>query len=59
MYISQETAQLILDAIAWLNDDWIARKDIEWSDGLKIEIARDYFVKFCRARGIEGVEVIK
>ena len=53
MYISEETAQLILDAIAWCNRDWI---EGEMTDEEQIELAREDFIRFCEVRGIEGVE---
>ena len=59
MYINQETAQLILDALAWSNRDWMDSLDWHGEEGEFIEDARTDFVRFCRARGIEGVEVIK
>ena len=52
MYINEETAQLILDAIAFT--------ERQWSDASKpviVEEAREDFVAFCEYRGIEGVEV--
>ena len=59
MYISEETAQLILDAIAWSNKDW--KDSMDWSlcsDEEEIDEARTDFIRFCRARGIEGVEKV-
>lgn len=56
MYINEETAQLILDAIAWSNKDW--HESINW-EGLEssyVNEARVDFIRFCRARGIKGVE---
>lgn len=56
MYISEETAQLILDAIAWSNKDWMDTLDWDFNCGGEIDNARTDFIRFCRARGIEGVE---
>lgn len=56
MYISEETAQLILDAISWSNQDW--EDSLDWAgEGChSIDVDRADFVRFCRMRGIEGVE---
>lgn len=56
MYIDEKTAQLILDAIAWSNQDW--EDSLGWDFGRDntIATARADFVRFCRDRGIEGVE---
>ena len=56
MYIDAKTAQLILDALAWCNDDWC--KTLNWNED-EVDItsfSRVDFVRFCEARGIEGVE---
>lgn len=57
MYIDQKTAQLILDAIAWENAEWRDLVELDYSDQQIIELSRTDFVRFCRDRGIEGVEV--
>lgn len=62
MYINEQTAQLILDALYWSNKEWTdalsdEKGDIwDWSDGVRLATARNDFVRFCDARGIEGVE---
>lgn len=56
MYINEKTAQLILDAIAWSNQEWVNALEQEWSQNVATTVARDDFVRFCEARGIEGVE---
>jgi len=56
MYISEETAQLILDAIAWSNKDWEDSLDWQGATEHSIECDRGDFIRFCRARGIHGVE---
>ena len=56
MYIDEKTAQLILDAIAWCNDDWVTNLEEEWTDSMKVVVARADFLLFCKDRGIEGVE---
>ena len=56
MYISEETAQLILDAIAWSNKDWEDSLDWASTGSHSIDTDRADFVRFCRMRGIEGVE---
>lgn len=56
MYINEKTAQLILDAIAWSNQEWVNALEQEWSQNVATAVARDDFVRFCEARGIEGVE---
>ena len=55
MYINEETAQLILDAIAWTMEqvDFVYRIG---SAEEKVETAQNGFIDFCKARGIEGVE---
>ena len=55
MYISEETAQLILDAIAWSNRDWM--DVLNWTGTHNdVDTTRGDFIRFCKARGIEGVE---
>lgn len=65
MYINEETAQLILDAIAWMNEDW--RDHINLTNPEEaipiipqeiVTMSRLDFVRFCEARGIEGVEKV-
>lgn len=56
MYINEKTAQLILDAIAWSNQEWVNALEQEWSQNVATTVARNDFVRFCEARGIEGVE---
>lgn len=56
MYINEKTAQLILDAIAWSNQEWVNSLDQKWSQSAATAVARNDFVRFCEARGIEGVE---
>lgn len=58
MYISEETAQLILDAIAWSNKDWMDSLDWDFNKGGEVNQARLDFIRFCRTRGIEGVEKV-
>jgi hypothetical protein len=56
MYIDEKTAQLILDAIAWSNQDWMDSLNWDFKEDNAVETARVDFVRFCKARGIEGVE---
>lgn len=56
MYINEKTAQLILDAIAWSNQEWVNSLELDWSQDVATAVARNDFVRFCEARGIEGVE---
>lgn len=62
MYINEQTAHLILDALYWSNKEWTdALSDEEgdiwaWSDDEHLATARNDFVRFCDARGIDGVE---
>lgn len=58
MYINEETAQLILDAIAWSNKDWMDSLDWNFNQDGEVDNARMDFIRFCRARGIEGVEKV-
>ena len=58
LWISEETAQLILDAIAWSNKDWMDSLDWNFNQGGEVDNARIDFIRFCRARGIAGVEKV-
>ena len=58
LWISEETAQLILDAIAWSNKDWMDSLDWSFNQGGEVDNARIDFIRFCRARGIAGVEKV-
>ena len=58
LWISEETAQLILDAIAWSNKDWMDSLDWNFNQGGEVDNARVDFIRFCRARGIAGVEKV-
>lgn len=56
MEINVETAQLILDAIAWTNEMW--NDDfVPYSEQDMLNLSRQYFVQFCKDRGIESVVV--
>lgn len=56
LWIDEKTAQLVLDAIAWCNKDWIDAIDWDEDESEQVDRARVDFVRFCKARGIEGVE---
>lgn len=56
MYIDEKTAQLVLDALSWCNKDWMDALGWEKSESDTADMARGDFVRFCEARGIEGVE---
>ena len=56
LWINEETAQLILDAIAWCNRDWMDALGGEYTESDEIGMARNDFVRFCKDRGISGVE---
>ena len=56
MYIDEKTAQLILDAIAWCNRDWQDAIDWKTNADEMISMAREDFIRFCKDRGIDGVE---
>ena len=56
MYINEKTAQLILDALAWSNADWCRLVGWNTDEFDVVTSARNDFVRFCKARGIEGVE---
>ena len=58
MTISAETAQLILDALAWSNKDWMDSLEWEFDHGGEIDNARIDFIRFCRARGIDEIEKV-
>lgn len=58
MYINEQTAQLILDAIAWSNKDWEDSLDWQNIGTHTVDMDRADFVRFCRTRGIEGVEKV-
>ena len=55
MIITNETAQLILDAIAWCNQRWCEDEGYEADATAQVVMARADFVNFCKARGIEEV----
>ena len=55
MTIDNQTAQLILDALAWCNKDWLEAEERELSEHEQIALARQDFVRFCHARGIDEV----
>ncbi len=56
MTIDEKTAQLILDALAWSNDNWLKDLEEEWPDSLRLAIARVDFTRFCEDRGITTIE---
>lgn len=63
MYINEETAQLILDTIAWMNKDWRTHINLTnpeeatpITDEEITTMSRLDFIRFCSQRGIEGVE---
>lgn len=56
MTIDETTAQLILDAIAWINHDWYDACDWQISVEDEVSSARADFIRFCRVRGIDNVE---
>ena len=56
MTIKEETAQLILDAIAWTNCDWMDSLDYNYTDTDIVDMARQDFIRFCKDRGIDGVQ---
>lgn len=56
LWIDEKTAQLVLDAIAWCNEDWIDALEWQWSENESVGTARNDFVRFCKDRGIAGVE---
>lgn len=56
MTIDERTAQLILDAIAWCNNDWIQAEEIDLSNETILALNRKDFSKFCHDRGIEYIE---
>ncbi len=60
MTINAETAQLILDAIAWCNKGWWNALDMnDITEEYEIGQARIDFMQFCEERGIKYVEVSK
>ena len=58
MYVNEETAQLILDTIAWCNKDWMEALGWNKTDSDITDMSRGDFVRFCDARGIKGVEKV-
>ena len=56
MTIKEETAQLILDAIAWTNRDWMDASEYDYNDSDILNLARQDFIRFCKDRGIDGVQ---
>ena len=55
MTINEQTAQLILDALAWCNKDWHEALEYTCEDSILVSMTRQDFVKFCKERGITGV----
>ena len=57
--IDERTAQLIFDAIAWCNRDWV--NACNWSEEEYdiVNSSRVDFVRFCHERGIENVKVVR
>ena len=53
MTINAQEAQLIFDAIYWLNSH------LDIPEGMLLYQSREDFVAFCKARGIEDVEVVR
>ena len=39
MYINEKTAQLILDAIAWSNQEWVNSLELDWSQDVATAVA--------------------
>lgn len=58
MWINEQTAQLILDALYWSNQDWTDSLEWKWSENEATGVAKNDFLRFCDARGIEGVEKV-
>ncbi len=56
MTINTDTAQLILDAIAWCNRDWIEAIAWDEDESEQIDRAKIDFIRFCKVRGIDTVE---
>ena len=56
LWINEETAQLIFDALAWSNKDWHDSLDWSVTDEDTVSESRADFIRFCRARGIAGVK---
>lgn len=59
MEINAETAQLILDAIAFMNKDWFDAMEWDYDAEEMTTDARADFIRFCEARGIKSVVVSK
>lgn len=56
--IDERTAQLIFDAIAWCNRDWV--QCLGWGEEFDVVTSsRVDFARFCRERGIECVKVVR
>ena len=56
MVIDEKTAQLILDALAWSNRDWMDAINMEMDPINALSMARGDFLRFCNDRGISEVE---
>ena len=60
MPIDEKTAQLILDALAWSNHDWLDALGRETDGADELAMARGDFKRFCDARGItEVIRVVR
>ena len=57
MEIDVKTAQLILDAIAFMNKDWFDAMEWDYDAEEMTVDARADFIRFCEARGIKNVTV--
>lgn len=57
MEIDAKTAQLILDAIAFMNKNWFNAMEWDYSAEEMTVDARTDFIRFCEARGIKTVTV--
>lgn len=57
MEIDAKTAQLILDAIAFMNKDWFDAMEWDYDAEEMTSDARVDFVRFCKARGIDNITV--
>ena len=56
MTINNNTAQLIFDALSWMDQQWVETTGMEYDNSeAQLEAMRTAFVAFCEERGIEYI----
>lgn len=56
MTINNDTAQLIFDALSWMDQQWVETTGTGYDNSeAQLEAMRAAFVEFCEERGIEYI----